>query len=88
MLIDEYKALTSRNDFFIDHEQEKAILSFQELFDRLVGINSVSNTILGNIGLNFLSKRKSAINKGIYLYGGVGRGKTFIMDLFYKELPH
>jgi|TARA_B110000091_G_scaffold86069_1_gene94488 cell division protein ZapE len=87
MLIDEYKALTSRNDFFIDHEQEKAILSFQELFDRLVGINSVSNSILGNIGLNFLSKRKSAANKGIYLYGGVGRGKTFIMDLFYKELP-
>lgn len=25
--------------------------------------------------------------KGIYFYGGVGRGKTYIMDLFYESLP-
>lgn len=25
--------------------------------------------------------------KGLYCYGGVGRGKTFIMDLFYDYLP-
>lgn len=24
---------------------------------------------------------------GVYLYGGVGCGKTFMMDLFYEELP-
>ena len=31
MLIDEYKALSSRNDFFMDPEQQKTINSFQEL---------------------------------------------------------
>jgi protein AFG1 len=25
--------------------------------------------------------------KGLYLWGGVGCGKTFIMDLFYNSLP-
>jgi cell division protein ZapE len=87
MLIDEYKALSSRNDFFADFEQQKTINSFQELYNRLVGTNSKSNSILGNIGLNLFQKQKNIKNRGIYLYGGVGRGKTFLMDMFHKELP-
>ncbi|MFM7697861.1 MAG: cell division protein ZapE, partial [Limnohabitans sp.] len=27
------------------------------------------------------------IPKGVYLYGGVGRGKSFLMDCFYKAVP-
>ncbi len=32
------------------------------------------------------AKRKEA-PKGIYIHGGVGRGKTMLMDLFYKSVP-
>jgi cell division protein ZapE len=87
MLIDEYKALSSRNDFFIDLEQEKIISSFQELYNQILGIRNPGESILGNIGSSLFSKRANSNNKGIYLYGGVGRGKTFLMDMFYKELP-
>lgn len=34
----------------------------------------------------FLSAKSDDI-KGVYLYGGVGRGKSMLMDLFYEELP-
>ena len=38
MLIDEYKALSARNDFFLDAEQEKAINKFQELYNKIIGL--------------------------------------------------
>lgn len=30
---------------------------------------------------------KKSAAKGIYLWGGVGRGKTMLMDMFYESLP-
>ena len=87
MLIDEYKALSSRNDFFADIEQQKTIESFQELYNRILGIRNPGESILGNIGASLFNRTKSSKSKGIYLYGGVGRGKTFLMDMFFKELP-
>jgi cell division protein ZapE len=37
-------------------------------------------------GAGFLEKKKSAAVKGVYLYGGVGRGKTMLMDMLVAQL--
>lgn len=37
--------------------------------------------------INFFKKAFYPSILGLYMWGGVGRGKTFIMDIFYNNLP-
>ena len=63
-----------------DVAQQRGLDVLQGLFNQLTS-RVKSKKILGI----FLARQESL--KGIYLYGGVGRGKSMLMDLFYEQLP-
>ena len=66
--------------FFADDAQSKAVDALQVLYERLV--NSRSRP--GNVITRLFTR--AATVPGIYLVGGVGRGKTYLMDIFYECL--
>jgi len=82
-----YQADLQKDSFFADESQAKAIQYLQRLFDDLNKRPELSNKKEGLFSRFF--KRESATQervKGLYFYGGVGRGKTYLMDLFFHSL--
>lgn len=77
-----YKADLARPDFFHDPAQEEAVRHLQRLYDDLVASDQTRPGLLGK-----LLKKKPEPIKGLYFWGGVGRGKTYLVDTFFEALP-
>lgn len=82
--LDQYRDGINRGDYQRDDAQEAALVLLQELFERLTDESAQPKGIFARL---FSQPVKPAAVKGIYFWGGVGRGKTFLMDLFYESLP-
>jgi cell division protein ZapE len=82
-----YRALTgdSATGIKIDSRQEATAMRLQELHDRLARGPAAARR-----GLR-LFKRNGRANsddpRGVYIHGGVGRGKSMLMDLFFDAAP-
>lgn len=63
-----------------DAGQGNALAALERLTRRLV-----NNRPAGL--LDRLRGARQGATRGLYLYGGVGRGKTYLMDLFFESLP-
>ncbi|OUD14010.1 cell division protein ZapE [Thioflexithrix psekupsensis] len=87
-----YQADLQRSDFSADPAQEQAVRHTQRLFEALaMPQNSVPPPRLLTRLRGRLQRRgdADAVNKiqGLYFWGGVGRGKTYLVDNFYDCLP-
>ena len=78
-----YQNDLAREGFIADADQAFAVDQLENLFHRLVARN---NGKKGGL-LAKLLKSAQAPERGLYFWGGVGRGKTFLMDSFYESLP-
>src|SRR3990167_10925100 len=81
--LERYQADLKRPEFFHDAAQETAVRHLQRLYDDLV---AASNTKPGLLGKLFGKKDHTPV-KGLYFWGGVGRGKTYLVDTFFEALP-
>lgn len=76
-----------RDDFAKDPAQKATIDLLDELHQRLVSINAGSNSGLLSSLLARIHHTPKQPEQGLYLWGGVGRGKTYLMDCFFETLP-
>jgi cell division protein ZapE len=77
-----YQLLMEQAGFVIDPAQQRSVVLLDGLYQRVVEARPSS------WWRGLLSKQgKWSRIKGLYFWGGVGRGKTLLMDIFYQSLP-
>ncbi|MEM1411025.1 MAG: cell division protein ZapE [Pseudomonadota bacterium] len=75
--LERYQSLLDSGEYRQDSEQFKVVEALDDLYHRL----------LDQPRQRWWRRGPSAPVEGLYLWGGVGRGKTWLMDLFYGSLP-
>ncbi len=73
-------------EFHYDAAQENAVKELQRLYDELT---QPKRKLTWRVKLKsaFGKGMKSPSIQGLYFWGGVGRGKTYLVDTFYECLP-
>ena len=86
-LEDLYLSHLKEHDYRVDPAQIEVVRQLQSIAEILTTPRQ-KQTWLSRLRLN-RNRRKDKANiiQGFYLWGGVGRGKTHIIDFFYEVLP-
>ncbi len=78
----EYERRMASGELNNDPDQRSALELLNELHK---GLANYKPSKLGYLKSFFAGNRRPP--KGIYIYGGVGRGKSMLMDLFFEQTP-
>lgn len=81
-----YQQDLNKAGFHSDHAQEEAVRHLEILHDRLLKAERRRRQPFRRVRRR-LGRGPERPVQGLYLWGGVGRGKTYLMDTFYECLP-
>ena len=81
-MLDAYKNLLDARGYFADAAQLAAASALQNLYQNLLSFKVDRSSTFKRL----LTPPKPP--KGVYFWGGVGRGKSFLMDCFYDSVPY
>ena len=76
-----YRAELSAKGYHSDPAQERAVAALQRCADDWGAYKSKRSSALKKL-IN-----RPDIPRGVYMYGGVGRGKSFLMECFFNAVP-
>lgn len=82
--LEKYQQDLTRDDFQYDAAQEFAVMQLQRLYNDYIKHSSATPSFWQRL---FANGSASVTVKGLYFWGGVGRGKTYLVDTFYECLP-
>ena len=90
----EYQVLMAEGELKPDPDQARVVSELERLHQELKNYPEIGTRSIGLLSnrrwsvrlIGWLQKKKKP-PRGIYLYGGVGRGKSMLMDLFFSVAP-
>ncbi|UCB53732.1 MAG: AFG1 family ATPase [Thiotrichales bacterium] len=84
--IETYQSELKHNGFVVDPAQKQAINALQQLYDDLLNDTASGSGLIRQVTGLFTGSRQTPVT-GLYIWGDVGRGKTWLMNLLYEALP-
>jgi cell division protein ZapE len=87
--LEKYHADLAREDFVFDAAQESVLEQLQNCFDALTEPPLLTRQVLPWWKMSGREPEPTAppLTRGLYIWGRVGRGKTYLMDSFFHCLP-
>jgi cell division protein ZapE len=76
-----YEHALSQRGYTSDEAQRRAVERLQLAYDEWVAFKSQRSSTFKRL------ISRPAVPRGVYMWGGVGRGKSFLMDSFYSVVP-